>query len=213
MAKLFSFTFNPFQENTYVIADGNQCAVVDPGCYTREEQKNLEDFISENELEVTLLLNTHCHIDHVLGNAFVARRFNVLPQLHPEDLKQLTSVASYAHLYGFDGYEASPEPDTFLRPGTPVQLGKTELEVRHVPGHAPGHVVFISHADKWVVNGDCLFNGSIGRTDLPGGNHEQLLQSIKRELYTLPNDYLVYCGHGPETTIGWEKENNPFVRG
>ncbi|MFN3917324.1 MAG: MBL fold metallo-hydrolase [Flavobacteriales bacterium] len=213
MVNLFSFTFNPFQENTYIIVSGNKCAIVDPGCYTREEQLELKSFIQEKNLEAVLLLNTHCHIDHVLGNAFVCREYGIIPLLHVDDLKQLKSVSSYAHLYGFDGYEISPEPQQFIKHGDKINIGELELEVRHVPGHAPGHIVFISHTEKWIINGDSLFNGSIGRTDLPGGNHDQLLRSIKSELYSLPDDYTVYCGHGPETTIGWEKENNPFVRG
>ncbi|MFT7614718.1 MAG: hydroxyacylglutathione hydrolase [Parvicellaceae bacterium] len=214
MTQVAQITFNPFQENTYVLFDeSKECVIIDPGCYEVAEQEELVKFIEENELKVVRLLLTHSHIDHVLGNYFVCEHFGVKPELHALDLETLTSVSSYAHVYGFPGYQPSPEPENFIKEGTNVEFGNTSLEVRFVPGHAPGHIVFICNEDKFVINGDCLFHGSIGRTDLPGGDHQTLLDSIKRELFSLPEDYTVYTGHGQPTSVGFEKMNNPFLQG
>ena len=212
MTEVVQLTFNPFQENTYILFDETkECVIIDPGCYERHEQEELVEFIAEKGLTPVKLLSTHSHIDHVLGNYFVSKQYDLLPEVHKLDLETLINVQSYAHVYGFTGYQPSPEPTSFLEEGTDVEFGNTKLEVRFVPGHAPGHVVFISHEQKFVINGDCLFYGSIGRTDLPGGDHQTLLDSIRRELFSLPDDYKVYCGHGPATTIGFEKQNNPFL--
>lgn len=213
MINIEQFTFNPFQENTYVLFDETkECIIIDPGCYEAHEQQELVQFIKENELNPVILALTHSHIDHVLGNHFVCNNFNLKPQIHQLDLTTLRSVENYAHLYGFPGYQPSPEPEFFLTEENPVSFGNSILEIRFVPGHAPGHIVFISHEDKFVINGDCLFHGSIGRTDLPGGDHQTLLDSIRNSLFSLPNDYKVYTGHGAPTTIGFEKENNPFLQ-
>ena len=214
MTQVAQLTFNPFQENTYVLFDeSKECVIIDPGCYEVAEQESLVKFIEENELKVTRLLLTHSHIDHVLGNSFVCNHFGVKPEAHALDLETLANVSSYAHVYGFPGYIPSPEPENLIKEGTNIEFGNTTLEVRFVPGHAPGHVVFICNEEKFVINGDCLFHGSIGRTDLPGGDHQTLLDSIKRELFSLPEDYTVYTGHGQPTSIGFEKMNNPFLQG
>lgn len=211
MIEVAKLTFNPFQENTYLLFDETkECIIVDPGCYTTEEQVTLEQYIEEKELKPVRLINTHSHIDHILGNAFVCKQYNLLPEIHPLDLQTQKAVPSYAHVYGFNGYVPSPEPNSFLSIKEPVRFGNSELELRFVPGHAPGHVVLIAHEEELVINGDCLFLGSIGRTDLPGGNLNTLLSSIQSELFTLPDNYTVFCGHGPETTIGFEKERNPY---
>ncbi len=212
MAEVVQLTFNPFQENTYIVFDETkECIIIDPGCYERHEEEELIEFINSNNLKPVRLISTHSHIDHVLGNDFISKQYGLLPEVHKLDLDTLLRVESYAHVYGFTGYKPSPEPTNFIEEGVDVTFGNTSLEVRFVPGHAPGHVVFISHPDKFVINGDCLFYGSIGRTDLPGGDHQTLLDSIRRELFSLPDDYQVYCGHGPATSIGFEKENNPFL--
>lgn len=212
MISVQKFTFNPFQENTYVLFDETkECVIIDPGCYTQQEKDYLVQFIKTNNLTVKNIISTHSHIDHVLGNKYISGEFNVGIINHKEDLETLNRVQEYAPMYGFTDYEISPQPVSFFEVEKGYSFGNSHLEIMFVPGHAPGHVAFISHSDKFVVNGDCLFYGSIGRTDLPGGDYNTLINSIKTKLFTLPNEYKVYCGHGPETTIGFEKQNNPFL--
>ena len=213
MIRIRKFVFNPFQENTYILFDDTkECIIIDPGCFENFEKEQLTDFVKENELNPVKLINTHCHIDHVLGNAFVAKKWNLNLEMHKADLSILLSVSNYAHLYGLEAYEISPEPKRFLDEGDTITFGNSELNILFVPGHAPGHLAFVSHKQKFVIGGDVLFNGSIGRTDLPGGSFEILEKSIKEKMYKLDDDYTVYCGHGPETTIGQEKRTNPFVK-
>lgn len=210
MLSVKSFTFNPFQENTYVLYDDtNECVIVDPGCYEKSEEQELVDFIAKNNLTVKLLLNTHCHIDHVLGNYFVKKKFNVDLCLHPLEEPVLKAVQTYAPNYGFNQYSAT-SGDTYLKEGEKVVFGDQTLEIIFTPGHSPGHVCFYSIPDKILIGGDVLFKNSIGRTDLPGGDHDTLIESIHEKLFILPDDVLVYCGHGPDTTIGFEKKTNPF---
>jgi len=210
MLQLQSFVFNPLQENTYVLFDETkECVVIDPGCYDAEEQHDLTDFIETNQLKVVKLLNTHCHVDHVLGNAFIKSRFNTKLYIHPLDEPVLKAVKVYAPHYGFFQYQET-EPDVYLKEGEPVTFGNQSLNVLFVPGHAPGHVAFYHTQQKIVIGGDVLFYNSIGRTDLPGGNYDTLINSIHTKLFTLPDDVTVYPGHGPETTIGYEKKTNPF---
>lgn len=211
MLKIKLFTFNPFQENTYVLYDQNgAAAIVDPGCYESEERELLRSFILEENLSPQLLLNTHCHIDHVLGNAWVKRTFDVPLLIHDKDIAVLNSVKIYAPNYGFHQYEPT-EPDGYLSTDQEIKIGDQTLEVRYVPGHAPGHVIFYHFESGTCIAGDTLFRESIGRTDLPGGDHELLLEKIESELFSLPDETVVYPGHGPVTTIGFEKINNPFV--
>lgn len=213
MITVKKFTFNPFQENTYLLFDETkECVIIDPGCYEPHEQEELVGFIEANELKVVKLLSTHSHIDHVLGNKFVMEKYGVDLYIHSKDLETLTAVETYAATYGFMNYQPCVSPNNFLEEGEKVSFGSSQLEIKFVPGHAPGHIVFVAKDEKFVINGDCLFHGSIGRTDLPGGDHQTLLDSIKRELFALPNDFVVYCGHGPETTIGHEKQHNPFLK-
>jgi hydroxyacylglutathione hydrolase len=204
-----TFTFNGFQENTYVITDQlNNAVIIDPGCYSKEEQNELKEFISSRDLRVLALLGTHSHIDHVLGNAFVMKTYDVDYYLHYKDSNTLKSVAQYAHLYGFDGYELSPEPKVLLKGGEELVFGEIRLKVLFTPGHCPGHVVYYNKDSGFVINGDVLFNGSFGRVDLPGGDLETLKDSIFNTMFKLPDETLVYCGHGPATTIGKEKRTN-----
>lgn len=210
MATIRTFTFNPFEENTYVVYDETREAIIiDPGCYERDEQQELIDFLDEEQLKVTLLLNTHCHIDHVLGNYFVQQRYHVPLLLHAVELPVLKAVKSYASNYGFPGYQESL-PDKFLEEETPVIFGHTRIEVLFLPGHSPGHVGLYLKDQQALIAGDVLFYRSIGRTDLPGGNAETLLSSIHQKLFQLPDQVTVYPGHGPTTTIGEEKVSNPF---
>jgi hydroxyacylglutathione hydrolase len=209
--KIVGFTFNPFQENTWLAIDpSGDCAIIDPGCYDREEQSLLEGYISENSLKPVLLLNTHCHIDHVFGNRFIYDRYGLKPQIHRLEIPVLESVETVGKLYGVN-VEKSPEPAGFLEEGDVVTLGKEELEVIFTPGHSPGSICFLYRKDKVGIGGDVLFYGSIGRTDLPGGDHQTLLRSIREKLFPLGDAWRILPGHGPETTIGFEKLHNPFL--
>ena len=213
MIKIQSFTFNGFQENTYVLFDeSKKCIIIDPGCYEQNEKLELERFIVDNELEPVKLINTHCHIDHVLGNRFVAEKWSLDLEMHELDLPTLRSVKDYCQLYGFHNYEESPEPSTFLKEGDKIHFGNSSLDVLFAPGHAPGHIALYSKEQHFVIGGDVLFQMSIGRTDLPGGDYDTLINSIKDKLLPLDEQKKVYCGHGPSTTIGFEKANNPFLK-
>ena len=210
MIKIQSFTFNPFQENTFVLSDETgEAIIIDPGCYEKQEENELTDYISTRGLEVKLLLNTHGHIDHVLGNAFVKRNYEMSFWIGKQDLNTLRAVESYASNYGFPAYQHQ-EPDDFLEEGDTIKFGNSELEVVFVPGHASGHIAFYNTEQRICIGGDVLFRQSIGRTDLPGGDFDTLIKSIHTKFFTMPNDMVVYPGHGPETTIGFEKAHNPF---
>jgi hydroxyacylglutathione hydrolase len=210
MANIQAFPNNPYQENTYLwYDDSGQCAVIDPGMYTAAEQNAVVNFIKENRLTPVLLLNTHCHIDHVLGNKFVFDQYGLKPQFHEGEMVVLDAMPVWSQQSGIR-YELSPLPDTFLPETGTVTFGNTVLQLIYTPGHSPAHLCFYNEADGVIVGGDVLFRGSIGRTDLPGGNHAQLLKNIEEKLFTLPDEVIVYPGHGPETTIGYEKQNNPF---
>ena len=210
MLQLQSFVFNPLQENTYVLFDETkECVIIDPGCYEREEQYDLADFIETNQLKVVKLLNTHGHVDHVLGNAFVKETYKTKLYIHEHDAATLKAVKVYAPHYGFFQYQEA-EPDIYLKEGEPVTFGNQSLDILFVPGHAPGHIAFYHAASKTLIGGDVLFYNSIGRTDLPGGNYDTLINSIQQKFFTLPDEVTVYPGHGPETTIGYEKKTNPF---
>lgn len=212
MISIKKFTFNPFQENTYVLYDETkECIIIDPGCYEPTEEGELTTFISEHYLTPVKIVSTHSHIDHVLGNKFVKDRYEIEIYVHPLDLQTFELGLSSAMMYGISRYQPNEIPNHFLEEGDLVTFGNSTLDVLFVPGHAPGHIVLVGKEEKFVINGDCLFYGSIGRTDLPGGDHQTLLTNIKTKLFTLPDDYTVYCGHGPETTIGFEKLNNPFL--
>lgn len=211
MLTVKSFTFGPFAENTYILYDTTkECVIVDPGCYDENERNELVKFIEENKLKPILLLNTHGHIDHVVGNKFVFDKYGLKPLIHKEDLNSLHSLMTVAHLYNLNA-EASPEPSGFLEEGNTVKFGETEMDVLFTPGHSPGSICFVHPAQKIIIGGDVLFYGSIGRTDLPGGHHQTLLDSIANKLMVLEDDYIVYSGHGQKTEIGFERKNNPFL--
>lgn len=207
-----SFTNNPYQENTYVLYDETQqCVIIDPGMYTGAEQNAVVNFINSQNLKPQLLLNTHCHIDHVLGNKFIFDNYGLKPQLHKNELALLEAIPSYAPQQGFTDYQLSPLPEVFLPESGTVKFGNSDLEIIFTPGHSPGHLCFFSKTDAFVIGGDVLFYTSIGRSDLPGGHHAQLLNSIKNNLMTLPNNVIVYAGHGKPTQIGFERLNNPYL--
>ncbi len=204
------FTFSPFAENTYIVYDRtNECVIIDPGCLNQQEKELLSSFVLNNGLKPVALLQTHCHLDHVFGSAYIKRKFNVKMFIHQQDLPVLSDVELRCKAWGIQGYEPV-EADEFLKEGDVFGFGDTQLAVIHVPGHAPGHIAFINHQERYIIGGDCLFKGSIGRTDFPLCSHADLINSIKTKFFTLPDDYVVYAGHMEPTTIGVEKNTNPF---
>jgi len=209
--KIEKFTFNPFEENTYVLFDdSNKCIIVDPGNAEQHEHQNLVNFITSHNLSPEKVVNTHCHIDHVLGVEFLKEHFKIpfyIPKYEDEVYK---AVKAYAAPYGFPQFK-EVEVDAYMDEKDDILFGNTKLQVIGVPGHSPGHVVFFHEEENVLIGGDVLFQGSIGRTDLPGGNHEALISNIKTKLFNLADEVVVYAGHGPETTIGYEKKTNPFL--
>lgn len=207
-----SFTFSPVQENTYVLYnEQKQCCIIDPGCYFPAERDELKTGIERAGLTPVLLLNTHCHLDHVFGNKFVHDTWGLDLHIHEKE----KPVLDFAPISGerwqlpFDNYNG---PLVYLKEGNFIKIGEDQLQIRFTPGHSPGSVSFYSAENGFIIGGDVLFNRSIGRTDLPGGSMDTLLESIRTQFFTLPDETKVYSGHGPVTTVGYEKENNPFVR-
>jgi len=197
-------------ENTYILSDETgECVIIDPGCIEPIEKKELSDYVESNELKVKYLLNTHGHIDHVLGNYYVKDRYGVPLLIHRLDEATLRSVSAYAPVYGFPGYEET-EQDDYLEEGKSISFGNSSLEIIFVPGHAPGHIAFVNKEQSICISGDVLFDGSIGRTDLPGGDFDTLIKSIHTQIFPLGDSMVVYPGHGSETTVGKEKISNPF---
>lgn len=203
-----TFTFNAFQENTSVVYQGSDAVIVDPGCYDRSEQLALKQFVSEKGLNVHAILNTHCHLDHIFGNAFCVETFQVDLITHKDEMFTLGLAERSAQMYGFPGFEPSPDPNRFVVDHERIQFGALEFQVIFAPGHSIGHIAFYNEAHKVLIGGDILFKGSFGRTDLPGGSMEILKKSIHERMFTLPDDTVVYPGHGPATTIGEEKRTN-----
>jgi glyoxylase-like metal-dependent hydrolase (beta-lactamase superfamily II) len=211
MIKMHSFTFSPIQENTYILYDDSgECVIIDPGCYNDDERHELAAFIEEKKLNPVRLLNTHCHLDHIFGNGFVSKKYNLKPEFNKHDLPVFYAFAATCNLYGLN-CDPSPEAGNYLDEGDVVKFGNSELEIVFTPGHSPGSITFYNKEDKFMISGDVLFYGSVGRTDLPGGSMETLVNSIKTKLFPLGDDFKVYSGHGPATTIGFEKKNNPFL--
>ncbi len=209
--KIKAFTFNPYQENTYIISDKNgQCAIIDPGCYTQQEQAVLTEYIDSEKLTPILLLNTHGHVDHMLGNYFVKNTYNIPFATHEGVIAELESVPGYASMMGLS-VMPSPKPDQLLEEGDVVTIGEEKLEVYFTPGHSPGHISFYHRESKNLFSGDVLFQGSIGRVDLPGGSMEVLMESIFQKVVPLGDEVVVWPGHGPETTIAQEKQSNYFL--
>ncbi|MEO6037423.1 MAG: MBL fold metallo-hydrolase [Saprospiraceae bacterium] len=212
MTELQVFEFNPMAENTYVLYDETgDCAIFDPGCYTAAERAILKNFIEERQLHPVRLINTHCHLDHVFGNRFVAQTWGLDLEIHRGELPVLERYLVASQMYGLLQAEPSPAPGIFLEAGSTLSFGKTQLEILFTPGHSPASISFYCRESGFVLAGDVLFLESIGRYDLPGGDLDTLLQSIRRQLFTLPDETLVYPGHGPATTVRHEKEYNPFL--
>ncbi len=212
MLALKSFTFSPVQENTYVLYnEQKQCCIIDPGCYFPEERDELKMFIKKTDLSPVLLLNTHCHLDHVFGNKFVHDTWGLNLHIHTKEKPVLDFAPQSGLMYQlpFNNYDG---PLVYLKEGKNINIGEEELEIRFTPGHSPGSVSFYHKAGGFIIGGDVLFNGSVGRTDLPGGNMDILINSIQTQFFILPDETKVYSGHGPVTTVGFEKMNNPFVK-
>ena len=208
-----TFTFNQFLENTIIVSDStNECIIIDPGCYNDEEKKILKNYITNNNLKPVKLINTHCHIDHILGNNFVSRNWGIDLEINEKDLELLNNADQIAKLYGFTNYERSPMPKKFINEDDIVNFGISELNVIFTPGHAPGHISLYSEKDNLIISGDVIFQNSIGRTDLPGGDFNTLIKSIKNKILSLDDNVIIYCGHGPNTTVGNERRNNPFLK-
>jgi len=212
MTTIKYFTFNPFQENTYIISNQNkECFIIDPGCSNAQENSVLANYISENGLKPIMLLNTHCHIDHIMGNKFVAETYGLKLHAHQQEIPVLERGDDISQMYGVP-YITSPNIDTFLDEKNILNLGDVIFSIIHAPGHSPGSICFYNEAEKYLIGGDVLFYNSIGRTDLPLGDHTTLINSIKQKLFLLPDDVTVYSGHGQKTNIGFEKKTNPFLQ-
>lgn len=205
------FTFSPVQENTYILSDEHGlCAIIDPGCYFDEEKEELSNYIEKTRLKPVLLLNTHCHLDHVFGNKFVHETYGLTLHLHEKEKRMLEMAPASGLMWNlpFDNYNGEL---IFVDEQDKLSVGADELEILFTPGHSPGSISFYHRQQNFVVSGDVLFNMSVGRTDLPGGSFEVLAESIRNKLYKLPDSCMIYPGHGDPTSIGFEKKHNPFV--
>ena len=211
MLHIKSFVFSPIQENTYIIYnDDKECLIIDPGCYFDEEKEKLASFIETNALKPVKLINTHCHLDHVFGNKFVSEKYGLKLHLHENEEQMLNLAPASGLMYNmpFDNYKGDL---VFIKEGEDLIFGDDAFKVFLTPGHSPGSLSFYSPSGKFVISGDVLFKNSVGRSDLPGGSHDVLINSIKTKLMTLPDDTVVHSGHGPATTIGDERVSNPFL--
>lgn len=204
--------FNPFQENTYLLYDETKdCAIIDPGMLSLAEQKSFVDAIDQLGLNPVMALQTHLHVDHVFGCGFVLEKYGLAPQAHASDEFFIENTQSYARQFGFELEKNPPALGSYLKQDDVIQLGNSKLVVIHVPGHSPGGILFYNSLSGILVSGDVLFQGSIGRSDLPGGNQHELIDGIQEKIMVLPDHVKVYPGHGPSTTIGFERINNPYL--
>ena len=211
MLQIKSFIFSPIQENTYLLYNQQQeCIIIDPGCYFDDEKEILKNFIDQQQLKPVYLLNTHCHLDHVFGNKYIHDTYQLTLHLHEKEKQVLGFAPTSGLMYNmpFTNYSGD---FILLKEGDKVMLGEDELQVIEAPGHSPGSICFYCKKQNFIIGGDVLFQRSIGRTDLPGGNHQTLLDSIRQKLFVLPDETVVYSGHGATTTIGEEKLYNPYL--
>lgn len=208
--EIFKFVFSPIEVNTYILADkSGDCAIIDCGCYNEKEFEKLETFITDKNLNPVLLLNTHCHLDHIFGNRFILEKYGLRTLSHELEETNRKDSVKHSLFFGLN-MDAPPEPGGFIADNQVITFGATELIALHVPGHAPGSLAFYSEKNDCVFTGDALFERSIGRTDLPGGNYEVLIDSIKSRLFVLPSSTVIYPGHGNETSVEAEMRTNPF---
>ncbi len=209
--KIQKFIFSPFAVNTYIVYDQTkECIIIDPACYTKDEETKLLSFIEEMNLKPIHLINTHCHLDHVFGNKAISEALNLLPQAHKDEIENNETADLTASNYGFD-MNQPPKIHKYIDENDTINFGNSQLTIRHIPGHTLGSLAFYNKDDNWIISGDVLFKDSIGRTDLPGGNFDTIRKSITTKLYTLPEETIVYPGHGASTSIGYEIRNNPFI--
>lgn len=212
MLQIARFTFNPFQENTYLLYEpGGACIIFDPGCYDAREKEELKAFIEQKGLKPERLINTHCHFDHIFGNKFVEETYGLPLEIHPLEEQVLNFASQAAARFGIPYPEPSPPASRFIEDGEWISLGSYKLQAILAPGHSPGSLCFLEPSAKILVAGDVLFKGSIGRTDLPGGDYDTLISSIHKRLMPLDDEVQVLPGHGPATTIGEERRSNPFL--
>lgn len=211
MAQIHVLTYNPFQENTIVIESAGEIVVIDPGSYTPEEKKELIQFLESLPGKVVRMLNTHCHLDHIFSNGLIADKYQLDLEIHPDEEEMLKAAPRIGLSYGIPT-ETSPEPSKWLTPGEYIEFGEERLKILFTPGHSKGSVSFYSEKGSYLISGDVLFYESIGRTDLPGGDFDTLMNSIQNEFLRLPDETTVYPGHGPVTSIGHERFHNPFIR-
>lgn len=213
MTSVLPLTFNPVQENTYLVYDNDtrECVIFDPGCFTNAEEQQLVDTLEKHQLKPVKLINTHCHFDHVFGNAFVMKKYGLELGIHELEVPVLERGPVTVQMYGLPPMTASPPADYFIAEGDTVTLGNNQFSVLFCPGHSPGSICFYNAADAYLIAGDVLFDGSVGRTDLPGGDHQALIGSILTKLMPLPDETVVWPGHGRPTTIGKERTSNPFL--
>ncbi len=212
MIEVEHFVFNELGVNSFVLYDHSlECVIIDPGCNSKEERDELQQFIINQHLKPVCIVNTHGHFDHIFGNAWAKSTFQCPLRIHINDLPLIQHVDKYAGLFGFT-VEASPVPDSYLHDGELINFGESAIQVLHVPGHSPGSICLYNAEAGFVIGGDVLFKGSIGRTDLPGGNYELLISGIQSKIMTLPKNTVLWPGHGPETTIGIEYDTNPFLK-
>jgi glyoxylase-like metal-dependent hydrolase (beta-lactamase superfamily II) len=212
MFQIKTFTFNPVQENTYILYnENNECIIIDPGCYFDSEKEEFTTFIKNHKLEPKLLLNTHCHLDHVFGNKFIAEEYKLTLNTHllEKEILEMAPASGLMFNLPFDNYQGEV---IYLKEGDVISLGDDELKVIHAPGHSPGSICFYCAKQNFLIAGDVLFQNSIGRTDLPYGDHDALIKNIKEKLFKLPPAVTVYPGHGPETTIESEIKGNPYLQ-
>ncbi len=207
------FIFGYFQENTYILWDETkECVIIDPGNTNLHEDKEIFGFIEQHHLKPVRLLLTHGHVDHIAGNDSIYTQYHLLPEVHSDDLFLIQSHSMIAQMYGIP-CNPSPSPGKFINDGDIIKFGNSELLCIHTPGHSPGGITYYSKKDNLAIVGDVLFYESIGRTDLPKGNFDILAHSIQKKIYTLPENTIIYSGHGPATNIAHEKKYNPFVKG
>jgi hydroxyacylglutathione hydrolase len=211
MLSVHKLTFNPFMENTYIVTDEtHECLIIDPGCCNEKERTELVNTIEGFGLKPVKLLNTHCHIDHIPGNKFIHDKYGLSPEIHEKELHIMEEAPQYGQFFGFH-CDPSPAPKNYLKEGDEVTFGNCSLQVIFTPGHSPGSISFYSKNDKLIISGDVLFYGSIGRYDIPNADGKVLFETLKNKMMKLPDEVTVYSGHGPETTIGFERQNNPFI--
>jgi len=208
--KIFKAVFSPIEVNTYILTgDDEECIIIDCGCYGTQEERRLEEMLDARRLKPVMLVDTHCHLDHVFGNRFMLERYGLRPWFHEGDRANYHNAPKHALMFGLT-MEEPPEPEGYLAEGQIITAAGVTLKVLSVPGHSPGGIAFYSESEDVIFTGDALFAGSIGRSDLPGGDHELLMERIREQLFVLPPDTVVYPGHGPQTTIKRERESNPF---